>query len=51
MRCHEKTKRKNNKDRKKRSPTQRHRKYIQQNLRKKLSQPKEGHAYENTRIL
>ena len=30
-------------------PAKRHRKYFQQNHRRKLSQPKEGNAYEDTR--
>ena len=34
-----------------RSPAQRHAKYIQQNQRRKLSQSKEGHTYENIRSL
>ena len=37
----EKTQTKNNRNR---SPAQRHRKYIQQNLRRKLFQTKEGYA-------
>ena len=44
---HEKAKYKTNRDRK-RTPAQSHRKYIQQNHRRKLSQPKEGHANETT---
>lgn len=41
----EKTKTKNNKNRSsRRIPTERQRKYIQQNYRIKLSQPKEGYA-------
>ena len=31
------------------NPTQRHGKHIQQNHRRKLSQPKEGHTYKGTR--
>ena len=46
---HEKTKHMNNRDRK--SPTQKHRKYIQQNHRRKLSEHKQGHVYENTKSL
>ena len=46
---HEKAKPENNRDRRKRSPTQRHEKYIQQNHRRKLSQPKEGYPYKGTR--
>ena len=46
---HEKTKHMNNRDRK--SPTQKHRKYIQQNHRRKLFQPKERYPYESTRSL
>ena len=47
----EKTKPKNNRDRRRKTPTQRNRKYIQQNHRRKLSQPKEIYADEDTRIL
>ena len=47
---HEKTKPKNNKYRRK-SLTQKHRKYFQQNHRRKLFQPKEKYAYEETRSL
>ena len=48
---HEKTKPKNNKNRRRRSLTQKHRKYIQQDHRRKLSQPKEIYAYEDRRSL
>ena len=47
---HEMTKPKNNRDRRrKRTPTQKHRKCIQQNHRRKPSQPKEGYPYEDTK--
>ena len=46
-----KTKPKNNRSRRRRTPAQKHRKYIQQNHRRKLSQPKEGYPYEGTRNL
>ena len=49
MEQYEKVKPKNNRER--RSPTQRHRKYIPQNHRRKLSQPKEGYAYKGIRSL
>ena len=46
------TKPRNNKARRRRrTPAQRQRKYIQQNHRRKFSQPKEGYAYEDTRSL
>ena len=47
---HEMTKPKNNRDRRRRrTPTQKHRKCIQQNHRRKPSQPKEGYPYEDTK--
>ena len=48
---HEKTKAKNNRDRRRRNLTQKHRKYIQQHHGRKLSKPKERYAYEETRNL
>ena len=42
---HEMTKAENNRDRR-RTPAQRHKNYIQQNHRRKLSQPKKGYTYE-----
>ena len=49
---HKGTKPKNNKYRRSRKiPAQRHRKYIHQNHRRKLPQPKEKYAYEDTRSL
>ena len=49
---HEKIKTKNNRGRRKRrTPAQRPRKYIQQSHRRKLSQPREKYAYEGTRSL
>ena len=49
---HEKTKLKNNRGRRRRRiPVQRHRKHIQQNYRRKLSQSKEEYPYESTRSL
>ena len=50
MGLHEKTKPKNNRDRRI-SSTQKHRKYIQQNHKRKLPQSKERYAYEDTRSL
>ena len=46
---HENNKSKNNRGRRRRTPAQRHRKYIQQNYRRNLSQPKEERVYENKR--
>uniref|UniRef100_A0A8C8UDX6 Vomeronasal type-2 receptor 116-like n=1 Tax=Peromyscus maniculatus bairdii TaxID=230844 RepID=A0A8C8UDX6_PERMB len=48
---HEKTKPTNNGDRGRRIPTQRHRRYIQQDHRRKLAQLKEGNTYEDKRRL
>ena len=49
---HENTKPKNNRDRRmRRIPAQGHRRYIQENYRRKLSQPKEGHTYKCSRSL
>ena len=47
---YEKTKLTNNRERRRRNPGQKHRKYFLQNYRKEITQPKED-AYQRTRTL